>query len=269
MMGELPGASAAFLAGLLSFLSPCVLPLIPVYVSIISGESAGSLTGGRSGKGLILLKSVAFVLGFSIVFIALALIFGGGMRLLGSGARRYLTLGSGILVILLALHTAFDIIPFLRFEKRVTSSGSSPTGDGFMRPILFGMAFAAGWTPCVGPILSSILLFSGQSGSLARSGFLLASYSFGLGLPFILSGMFLDRAKPLLAFFKRRAMLIRILSAALLCLFGIAILTGGISSLSSIFIKAGYSLETLAPSLPQWAQGLALLVAKWLTFQGI
>jgi cytochrome c biogenesis protein CcdA len=69
---------------------------------------------------------------------------------LGSGARRYLTLGSGILVILLALHTAFDLIPFLRFEKRVTSGGPDPTGEGLTRPILFGMAFAAGWTPCVG-----------------------------------------------------------------------------------------------------------------------
>lgn len=269
MMGELPGVSAAFLAGLLSFLSPCVLPLIPVYVSIISGESASSLSGWNSGKARILLKSVSFVLGFSFVFIALAIIFGGGMRLLGSGARRYLTIGSGILVILLAFHTAFDIIPFLRFEKRVITGGQGPTGNGLVRPILFGMAFAAGWTPCVGPILSSILLFSGQSGSLARSGLLLAAYSAGLGLPFILSGVFLDRAKPLLAFFKRRAVPIRILSAALLCLFGIAILTGGISSLSSIFIKAGYSLQTLTPSLPQWAQGFALLVATWLTFQGI
>ncbi len=269
MMGELPGASAAFLAGLLSFLSPCVLPLIPVYVSIISGESAVSLSGGIVRRARILLKSAAFVLGFSLVFVALALIFGGGMRLLGSGARRYLTLGSGILVILLALHTAFDLIPFLRFEKRVTSGGPDPTGEGLTRPILFGMAFAAGWTPCVGPILSSILLYSGQSGSLARSGLLLTAYSVGLGLPFILSGVFLDRAKPLLAFFKRRALAIRILSATLLCLFGIAILTGGISSLSSIFIKAGYSLETLTPSLPQWTQGLALLVSKWLTFQGL
>lgn len=224
-MTDVPGLFAALAAGLLSFLSPCVLPLIPVYLSFISGESVEALRGARR-RWVLLGRSATFVAGFTVVFVALALAFGGGMGLVGMGSSRAvmraLTRVAGVVVILLAINILFDFIPFLRFERRASPRASERIGA--LRAFLIGMAFAAGWTPCVGPILSSILLYAGNGGSAFRAAMLLAAYSAGLGIPFILSGLFLDRALPLLNLLKRHVRAIKIVSAVLLIALAIPLL---------------------------------------------
>ncbi len=224
-MTDVPGLFAALAAGLLSFLSPCVLPLIPVYLSFISGESVEALRGARR-RWVLLGRSATFVAGFTVVFVALALAFGGGMGLVGMGSSRAvmraLTRVAGVVVILLAINILFDFIPFLRFERRASPRASGRIGA--LRAFLIGMAFAAGWTPCVGPILSSILLYAGNGGSAFRAAMLLAAYSAGLGIPFILSGLFLDRALPLLNLLKRHMRAIKIVSAVLLIALAIPLL---------------------------------------------
>lgn len=282
-----PGVSASFLAGLLSFLSPCVLPLIPVYLSLISGESASALSSGTGRPLRLFARSALFVSGFTLVFVSLAIALSGGMRLVGSSGGGIITTVSGVLVILLAANLAFDFLPALRFERRArfpTSPGqarAAPGTDGakppvrpngFLeaaRPALFGMAFAAGWTPCVGPILSAILLYAGRSGDAIRPIALLSSYSLGLGLPFLLSGLFFDRARPLLDFFKRRAHAVRVASAALLAALGFSILTGALSGLSAVALKAGYALEVYASTAPPWIKPVIDALSRWLSFQGI
>lgn len=293
-----PGVLASLAAGLLSFLSPCVLPLIPVYLSFISGESAAALgmsrTLGPDGKQaraggklrmVLFVRTLFFVAGFTLVFTALAIVFGGGMRFVGSSASLWVNRVAGVLVIVLALNTVFDFIPFLRGEYRVAepgaggtvAPGASATGADAktatrawnpLRAVLLGMAFAAGWTPCVGPILSSILLFAGQEGNIARSALLLVAYSAGLGIPFILTGLFLDRATPILSWFKRHMTAVKIVSGILLLGFGIALLAGTLSGITVFFLKAGYAMEELSLTGPEWFRPVASFLSRWFTFQG-
>jgi cytochrome c-type biogenesis protein len=249
---DLPGLFATFAAGLLSFLSPCVLPLVPAYLSFISGESVSSLKSGGVRKFPLLVRSLAFVAGFTAVFVALAVFVGGGMGFASGGSgfaamriRALLPRIAGALIIVVALNVAFDFIPFLRntFKPVPKNSGNRPDGAGEAGPfrafaslgkaILLGMTFAAGWTPCVGPILSSILLFAAQDGDAFRSAGLLAVYSAGLGIPFVLAGLFLDRMTGLLDWFKRHATGVRIVSAILLGVLGLAMLTGGLSGVTA------------------------------------
>lgn len=274
MMGQIPSAALSFAAGLLTFLSPCVLPLIPVYLSFISGESV--LAGRDNTKHRepvfvrmhLFVRTLLFTGGFSLVFVVLALLFGGGMRFLGSSASLIITRISGVLVLVLGINLLFNLIPFLAREFRIDVSGKMDT-LGWIRAPLFGMAFAAGWTPCIGPILSAILLYAGQSGNALHAAILLAAYSLGLGMPFILAGLFFDRAKPVLDWFKRHATAVRIVSGLLLVFFGIAILSGSLAGITTVFLKAGYALEELAETGPSWIRPAASLLARWLTFQGI
>ncbi len=264
----LPGMLAALGAGLLSFLSPCVLPLIPIYLSFISGESAAALKTGTVSRFFILRRSLFFVAGFTFIFVLLAIIFGGGMRFLGSSASLIINRAAGALVIILALNTLFDFIPFLRGEARFDAAKTG-TPPGILKAFLLGMAFAAGWTPCIGPVLSGILVFAGQSGNIARAALLLTLYSAGLGIPFILAGLFLDKAQPVLNFFKKHGRAVKIVSGLLLLVFGLMILTGGLQNITVAFLKAGYALEELSQTGPQWFRPLAAFLSRWLTFQGV
>jgi cytochrome c-type biogenesis protein len=270
-MSDVPGFFAAFAAGLASFLSPCVLPLVPVYLSIITGESISTLKAGKNdGQSIpdrraILRRTILFVAGFSIVFVILAIVFGGGMRFVGSGANAVIMRVSGVIVIVLAANMLFDFIPFLRAERRVRRDARPGTSNA----LLFGMAFAAGWTPCVGPILSSILLYAGSDGNVPRAAMLLAAYSAGLGVPFVLAGTFLDRATPALGFFKRHAIPVKIVSAAILLVFAVSMLTNGSASFAIALQKAGYALAESADAAPAWWAPVARAIAKWLSFAGI
>jgi cytochrome c-type biogenesis protein len=264
----IPGLFAAFAAGLLSFLSPCVLPLIPVYISFISGESAADLRSGNVRRFPILLRSLFFVSGFTVVFVLLAVIFGGGMRFIGSSASLVISRIAGVLVIILGVNILFDFLPFLRRDSRAQAASSKGL-PGAGKSMLLGMAFAAGWSPCIGPILSSILLYAGRGGNVPYAAILLALYSVGLGLPFVLAGIFFDRMIPVLGWFKRHMTAVKIISGLLLIAFGVSMLTGSLSGITIFFLKAGSALEEFSQTGPLWLRPAAAFIARWLSFQGL
>ncbi len=272
-----PGVLGAFAAGLVSFLSPCVLPLVPVYLSFISGESAADLKEGKARRGLVIARTAFFALGFTLVFTLLGLVFGGGMRFIGSNARKVVNRISGLVILALALNILFDFIPLFRREARVhISRPVAAREDGTanstllaaLRSLLAGMAFAGGWTPCVGPILSSILLLSGESGDPLKSAILLGAYSAGLAIPFILGGLFLDRAFALFGFFRGHHAMVRIVTAALLFAFSVVLLAGSLSPVTSFFLRQGYALADFAETGPAWFRPIAAFLARWFLFQG-
>ena len=176
----------AFGAGLISFLSPCVLPLIPGYISYISGNSINELI---DKKNVNLFPMVLFTAGFSIVFI----IFGAASTFLGQVLLQNsfeLRILAGLIIIILSLHIIGILnIKFLNFEKRIQTK----TNTNFYSPILIGMAFAFGWTPCIGPILGSILVLAATEDSINKGIMLLFFYSLGLAIPFILSGYLIQK----------------------------------------------------------------------------
>jgi len=176
----------AFGAGLISFLSPCVLPLIPGYISYITGSSLNELI---DKKNVSLIPIILFTVGFSIVFI----IFGAASTFLGQVLLQNsyeLRITAGLVIILFSLHIIGIInLKFLNYEKRIETK----TNKNFYSPILIGMAFAFGWTPCIGPILGSILILASTSESLLKGIFLLVFYSLGLAIPFVLSGYLIQK----------------------------------------------------------------------------
>jgi cytochrome c-type biogenesis protein len=210
----------AFAAGILSFLSPCVLPLIPSYLSLIGGVSVQQL--GERRRSRVLLRTLLFVLGFSVVFIALGVLFSGTGGFF-SGATQIVNVVAGTLVIVLGLNFIFNFWKFLNFEKRMHMR-SSPTG--WLGALLLGMAFGAGWTPCVGPILASILFLAGSSARILQGTLLLAVYSLGLGLPFILAGLFFAQFLGARERMKRHFDTLRIVSGAFLVFIGLLIALG-------------------------------------------
>ncbi len=207
-----------FLEGLASFLSPCVLPLIPVYLTYLTGQSVQDI-GEDSSKSKLMLNSIGFVLGFSIVFIAL----GAAATSLGKFLRQHqyiIRKISGILIIVFGLfHAGFVDIPFLNREKRRQIQKSN--APSFITSILIGMGFSFGWTPCIGPILTSVLLMASNVETLSAGMGLLGVYSLGLGVPFIvmalLMGTMWDRFKNLYKYMD----LIKKISGILLMLIGI------------------------------------------------
>ncbi|MEI6388471.1 MAG: cytochrome c biogenesis protein CcdA [Spirochaetota bacterium] len=268
------GLLVAFGAGLLSFLSPCVLPLIPGYLSFISGYGLADIREGRA-RGNVLARTLAFTLGFTLVFTLLGLLFAGGGALLGGGVpklglasggglppARIIAIVAGAVVTLLGLNLLFDVVKLLNLEARFHPS-DKPRGLG--GAVLFGMAFAAGWSPCIGPILASILLFAARESDLVKSLFLLLAYSAGLALPFVAVGLFFDRLKPLLDFFRRRAREVRIASGLLLVVLGIVMIVGRLSAISSAAVNFGFFLQSGLEADPGaarlWAGGVWSMLA--------
>jgi len=201
-------AWAAFSAGLLSFLSPCVLPLVPGYISFMSGLSLEELSqGGREARSAAARKaglgSILFVLGFSAVFIALGASASAAGRLLEAHLP-VLSRVAGALIVLFGLHT-MGVLPIraLYLERRFSMAGFSP---GLVGSFLMGFAFAFGWTPCIGPILAGILALAATQETVWRGVVLLSTYSAGLGLPFILTGFGVNA---FMAFFRRYRPFIR------------------------------------------------------------
>ena len=176
----------AFGAGLISFLSPCVLPLIPGYISYISGSSLNELV---EKKNVNIFPIILFAIGFSVVFIS----FGATASFLGSlilNNSYHLRIASGIIIIVFSLHILGIInLNFLNYEKRIYTEKKS----GIFSSLLVGMAFGFGWTPCIGPILGSILALASTEQSLNRGILLLVFYSLGLAIPFILSGYLIQK----------------------------------------------------------------------------
>ena len=214
----------AFGAGLISFLSPCVLPLIPGYISYISGNSLSEII---EKKNVNLLPIILFTVGFSIVFI----IFGAASTFLGQVLLQNsyeLRIAAGLLIVILSLHIIGIInIRFLNYEKRIQTN----TNSNFYSPILIGMAFAFGWTPCIGPILGSILVLAATEESINKGILLLISYSLGLAIPFILSGYLIQKFLIFSKNFKKNINLVSKTGGIILLITGILILTNQLQAL--------------------------------------
>ena len=230
-MSSLPLPIAVFFAGIVSFLSPCVLPLVPGYVSLISGASVEELQSkDRKLLNTVLLHSLMFILGFTVVFVMLGAVATG----IGQLVREYkkvLTWVAGIVVIIFGLHlTGIFKIKALYADKRLHSikGGGSPIGA-----FLVGFAFAFGWTPCLGPYLSVILGFAGNSETVTKGVLLLWVYSLGLAVPFLLTSLAIDRFMVFYGRFRRYLQIWEIGSGVVLILLGVLILTRRLAILSS------------------------------------
>jgi len=217
---------AAFAAGFLSFVSPCVLPLIPGYISFVSGVSVEDMrsdTAPAVSRWRVFFTSLAFVLGFSIVFIAL----GASATALGKFLFARLPLLSkiaGAILILFGLHTMGVFrLAFLDTEKRVHSQ-RKPAGP--LGAMLVGVAFAFGWTPCIGPILGGILAIAGSKNSVREGITLLAIYSLGLGIPFLITSLAINQFFGAAKKIRRYYHAIELTSGALLIVIGLLIVTG-------------------------------------------
>jgi cytochrome c-type biogenesis protein len=212
----------AFLAGVVSFLSPCVLPLIPGYVSMLSGESIEELRA-VTGVGVvrrIFSNSVAFVIGFSTVFIAL----GASATWVGNflaTRRRIFEIVAGIIIIVFGLHlTGLVKIPFLYRDKRIETGAPK---RGLVGSFILGFAFAFGWTPCIGPILTGILAIAATRDTVYAGMFLLAVYSAGLAIPFLLTGLGLSQFLKFYGRFRKYLQAVEVGSGVLLVGIGLLI----------------------------------------------
>jgi cytochrome c-type biogenesis protein len=237
----------AFAAGLLSFLSPCIIPLIPSYLTFIGGTSFQELSSGSYGRGRVIARTLLFVLGFTLVFSALGIVMSGVGSFLGRTSRIVSYIAGGIIV-LFGLNVIFDFLKLLDTERRLHLERRP---SGWFGSILVGMAFAAGWTPCVGPILASILFVAGASGDVARGAFLLVAYSLGLGLPFVAAGLFfgffmrqVQRLRPWLG-------AIRIASGLFLVALGILIILGRLQGMSAFVFRTAAALQDWNAADPQ------------------
>lgn len=221
----------AFLAGFLSFLSPCILPLVPGYISWVSGFSLDNLVQEKKGPVVIrqvVVRSALFVLGFSLIFILLgAAASAAGIFLLNH--RGWLNKLAGIVIILFGLHlTGILPIKLLYREKRFAGMESSASALG---AVLLGAAFAFGWTPCIGPVLAGILGLAATQESVGRGMVLLSFYSAGLGIPFVLSALALNQFMGFLRRYKRYIRWGEVLAGVLLILVGILIFTNRLTFL--------------------------------------
>lgn len=227
--GLLPAMLIALVAGIISFLSPCVLPIVPPYLAYMSGVSLGEMQDAATGRRKAVIAALFFVLGLSTVFLFL------GFTASAFGAfflqnQDLFAQISGVVVIIFGLHflNVFRI-PFLDREARMDAGDAG--GSSFGAYVL-GLAFAFGWTPCIGPQLGAILSLAASEASVARGTLLLGIYAAGLGIPFLLAAMFISRSMAVMNRLKRHMGMIEKAMGALLLLVGFALLTGAFSTFS-------------------------------------
>ena len=224
--------SIAFLAGLFSFLSPCVLPLIPGYISYISGTSFDKISGKK--RSLIFAKTIFFTLGFSFVFIALGSTasFIGKFFLTNSNIFRII---AGIIIIFFSLQLIGIInLKFMNKDIRIFTDQYS---NNLAFPLLIGAAFGFGWTPCIGPILGSILSLAAIEENISKGILLLSVYSLGLAIPFIISGVLIDKFLFFSKNFRKYISTVTKVGGTILLLTGIAILTGQLQVLGFFILE--------------------------------
>jgi len=232
---SLIGLATALGAGLISFLSPCVLPLVPGYVSYIGGVTADRGNESLGRRVGVLLLSFVFVLGFSTVFIA----FGASASYIGRWLAAYraeMNIVGGVIVILFGLFIA-GVFKLRLLERDRRFHGDLPGGKT-LSAYLLGMAFAFGWTPCIGPILGAILTINATSASLISEGTtLLAFYSLGLGIPFMLAALFTERFLHHMQRMKRQGLWLQRIAGALMVVMGVAMITGYLTDFSIWILK--------------------------------
>ncbi len=224
--------SVAFLAGLISFLSPCVLPLIPGYISYISGTSLEKLVEKKNSS--VVIKTVFFTFGFSLVFISLGSTasFLGKFFLNNSNVLRII---AGVIIIFFSMQI-IGIINFKFMNKDIRVFTNQYNNNLFF-PLVVGAAFGFGWTPCIGPILGSILALAAIEGSLNKSILLLSFYSLGLAIPFIISGILIEKFLIFSKSFRKYILIVTKVGGIILLLTGIAILTNQLQVLGFFILE--------------------------------
>jgi len=211
-----------FVQGMASFFSPCVLPLIPAYLTYLTGQSAEIMMQDPKAHRSLILNGLFFVIGFSLVFVALGAAASGIGRFLMRNNQLFKQI-SGIIIIFFGLfHMGLIPIKFLNYERRLDYT---PRASGLLSSLLMGMGFSFAWTPCVGPVLSAVLVLAGQSSTIGDGIFLLSLYSLGLGIPFLALTVFIKTVWKYLRGIFRYMRIIKVVSGGLLVLIGILILT--------------------------------------------
>lgn len=211
------GMLIAFVAGAASFLSPCVLPLLPGYLSYMSGVSVEMVSAGEASPRRLLLPTALFVLGFSTIFVALGTSASLAGSLLAQNRMLLSRIGGGLIIVMGLLF--MGVLPFrwLYFERRMDMR----TGSTLVGNYLMGSAFGVGWTPCIGPTLGATLLLASQEQTAGRGALLLFVYSMGLGVPFVLSALGVSRLTRVLSFFRKHQRWVMGIAGGLLVAFGL------------------------------------------------
>ncbi|MCE5203131.1 MAG: cytochrome c biogenesis protein CcdA [Coriobacteriales bacterium] len=233
------GYLSAFAGGLLSFLAPCVLPLVPAYLSFMTGLTNVDLRRGESVMKTVLPPSLLFVAGFSAVFVFLGAAAGFASDALRPFMASYggaLTIAAGVLVIAVGVLLLGVVkVPWLYGEARFDMSAARRFGRG--AAFVMGLAFGFGWTPCVGPILAVILGMAAHTGDAARAASMLAVYSAGLAIPFLVTAVFFGKLQTALAWFNRHSLAISRFAGGILVVVGVLMATGELGRLSILLIK--------------------------------
>ncbi len=223
----LPAIFIALLAGVISFLSPCVLPIVPPYLAFMAGSSMEEIEQGKSKK--VIVTSLFFVLGLSTVFMFLGI----AASALGRSLLRYqgeMTIFGGIIIMFFGLHFLNILrIPFLQHDTRIKAKTE---GGTFMGAYVLGLAFAFGWSPCIGPILGTILFLVVDEGNIGKGVIMMGAYAFGLGIPFILTAVFINRAIGVMNRIKRHLDKIERISGLLLWTIGLMMVTGTFTAMA-------------------------------------
>ena len=218
----------AMIAGIISFLSPCVLPIVPPYLAYMAGTSPSEMQDGRVDRKVVT-SALFFVLGLSTVF----LLLGFAASAFGRAFLQYqefLGIAAGVVIIAFGLHFIGLVrIPFLFKEARIDAGDRGGTPGG---AYVLGLAFAFGWTPCIGPVLGAILALAAQEGSVSRGMGLMALYAVGLGLPFLLAAVYINKFMGVMGRFKAHMGMIEKVMGGLLILVGILLITGGFADMS-------------------------------------
>ena len=235
----------AFLAGLISFISPCVLPIVPPYLAYLAGlsvEEVQSDARSAAASRQVLLSSVGFVLGFTTVFVAL----GASASVIGQTLAQYfdtLAIVAGVIIVLMGLHFLGVFRIGLLFREARLQISKKPAGA--IGAYVMGLAFAFGWTPCVGPVLAAILFIAGAKDTALNGAFLLAAYSVGIGIPFVLAAAFANRFIGWAARFRKYMRQVEMAMGGILVLTGILFMTGQMSEIANWLLETFPAFATI------------------------
>lgn len=238
----IPAMLIALTAGLLSFLSPCVLPIVPPYLAYMGGVSMTDMDEDRTARRRVFLAAVFFVMGLSTVFLLLGFAFSALGRTFLQYQDWFLVI-AGVVVMIFGAH--FVGVFRIGFLDRDARMDAGDKGGSAMGAYILGLAFAFGWTPCLGPILGTILGLAASEANVARGTTLLAFYAFGLGIPFLLVAAFFPRLKAMMAWMKRNTVRIERISGLLLWTIGLMMITGQFAAMSYWMLEAFPALATL------------------------